>query len=427
MSSTDSNSVFFSDFASFAEAGDGTYGVPLVVEGGNLSLADHATLNLDGPFSNSAAVSLGQDSTMNVNGGGQNNDIAGDVGSFSLATGSFLNFSGGYYTLPDGSQILGAGTADVTSGTLQAGSGGFIGATTIQNFEVDPGGTVVVDELNTLVGFDNFLWTGGTVTGGSFGVTFDAYNLTINTATGVTLQGACIMQIPFTGTWVAGPITLSQFSVIHLQGIFTDQANSTMNAGDLTPVDFFMDFSSAFTERGDGTYGVPFVESSGAVVSVVQGSTLNLNDGGSSAGNFSVDATSVLNFGANYTLSNGAILNGAQNGQVVVVNGVTLTFDSGTGGLVAIAGITLNVEGGAFVAWVSGDIEAANGAAIINQGTFNAESDNTLFSDCTTAFTNLGGTLEKTGGSGTTTIDGNFFSIDGTVVAFTGTISIPGC
>jgi hypothetical protein len=369
-------------------------------------------------------VSVVQGSILNLNESGTS------AGSFLVDGSSTLNFTSDY-TLTQGCSLAGvpnAGTGQVAvvGGTLE-----LIGLSTAQNIEVDAGGTVAGRGQLKVGG--SFLWTGGTIRLGrdlSVPVVEILPNatLTINTTSGVTLSDdTTALQIDSgaTANWLAGPISLQDSEIVNL-GDFFDQAGNAITG--LAPG--FDNFGLFAEDSGSSVnFAVRLINEGTGTVSVVQGSALNVDGGGFNLGTFLVDGSSTLNFTANYTLSGGSSLSGAPGagaGQVQVSNGATLTFDSGSG-FVDISGVTLTVGNGASVAWVSGDIHADSGATIVNNGTFDAESDNTLTTDplCTTTIVN-NALLEKTGGTGTTFIFGGFTN-SGLVIAFTGSFAFPGC
>jgi hypothetical protein len=417
------NAGQFAVFSGTGLSGDGSPGLEFINLGSFLEFSSGTGIDI--PFFNIGAVTVEPGAALSLFGGGDNGLLGGGPGAFIVDAGATLQFSFVDYTLINGTQLTGAGTVLVTGGTLDIGLSG-ADVVNAQNIE-NAGG--VIQGFGDLEINSEYLWTGGAVEGN---VTVNIVgSMTINSLFGVTLDGnaAILIEPEGTANWLAGPIYINSNASIVNAGLFIDQAASFVSGTTTNP--FALTNIGTFDEDS-GTpvnIDVPFTNSQFAVVNIVQGSTLNLNGGGSSAGNFSVDASSVLCFEANYTLNDGASFTGETGsgaGQVMIANEASLNLDSGTGS-VAISGVTLTVESGTAVNWLSGDIDATSNAAIVNQGGFVAYSDNTLFSDCTTIFVNLGGALLKDAGAGTTTIQGDIANIDGTIVAFTGSIFTPGC
>jgi hypothetical protein len=173
----------------FQEVGGTDIDVGFINEPGSvLVLAQGGILTLNADFTNNGAVSVIETGLLNIAGGGDNG-ISGPLGSFFVDPSSTLNFAGGIYTLVGGTQLTGAGTYDVTGGTLQAGQT-FLDTVTAQNFEVDADGTVGGGQLHVL---GQFLWTGGTVSVLETDIESGA-SLSLNgvTEAGVTLDGATL-------------------------------------------------------------------------------------------------------------------------------------------------------------------------------------------------------------------------------------------
>ena len=392
---------------------------------------------------NPALVTTGtlivQSGTFNPVGGGSSTNATDEV-----ASGATLNLNGGNTFTVNGSlRGTGAGLVLLASGTVNVSSASF-------NF--DPG---------------LFQWTGGTIQGG---------NLT--NLGSITIAGS--------GTPTLSNATLTDLSTIDWTGgVLAIKANASL--GVQAGVVFEDSGGTAITSDGTGALNVqgtflqdpaaPALEIDAAInnsgIMKFQGSTLTATGGGSSSGSFDTVAGNSLvltagNFrfvGASFLDAGLVDLNGASatiqgsvSAQSFEVDAGSLNSGTGssnvltpsvlfhwTGGtvgsyfvvsplaLTTIDGAstktlngTLNLVGS--TTWSNGPISAGSGSTINNSGLFNTTFDGTLsgnsLGSSQEAFNNTG-TLEKTGGTGSTTIN-SILNNSGIVSVLTGTLKPTG-
>jgi hypothetical protein len=308
--------------------------------------------------------------TMSFTGGGSSS------GSFEIAEGAILAFSGGNHTLDAEATLTGPGTNTVTLGSLNvAGSYDVIGGTRVT------GGTASFSGSIESIGA--FTMSAGTVTFAGDG-TIDALNATIS---GGTLNTEDRIDIAGEFNWTGG--TLAGAGLIHangpttlsgsqrtLNGQLQLNAPTTWSAGNIRSgqggsltIDEFVLFDTTFdgavllsgggtsviTNRGifikSGGFGAAgtaissaFNNTLGATIEVASG-ILSLNGGGTSSGAFLVATNSTLQFsgGSNF-LDNASSVGGAGGILFSTGNALVEGLVSVTGGL-TVSGGTVRFTG----------------------------------------------------------------------------------
>jgi hypothetical protein len=351
---------------------------------------------IGGPLNDSGTVSV-QSGTLQLGGGGAS------TGSFSVAAGDTLDFTGGTQNLAAASAISGAGMVKVNGGTLNVG-GGFtanamvVGGAAYFNGTAGPASSVTV--ASGTLGGSGLLtvsgpmsWTGGNLSGG---------NGTVRVLAGGTLSIAPTSQVKFenytlevagTGTWTGTA------QVYGGQAILRVASGGTLNIQGDPSLAFNTYWAWAPTLNVVGTLnrttspnaaviGGP-LNDSGTVS--VQSGTLRLTAGGTSTGAYQVAAGDTLDFNnGTHTLTAASRISGAgvvnfSGGSVgiagsyavaspTLVSGGTASFNGtadSTGSLTVSAG-TLNGSGlltvGGAMNWTGGSLSGGNGTVRVLAG-----------------------------------------------------------
>ena len=264
-------------------------------------------------------------------------------GTFEVSANAFLQF-GGSYTLSVAASVTGAGSANFSSGTINAGGTyNLTGTNTFSGAAVNFSGNYALTNrpLTISAGAVNFNaggvvnLTGLTLSGGTLGGTLpvpvngpfawsggvlaNAGGVTLNGTSSLTGAGNNSMQLD--GLLInAGTLTWggSGNNLLFASGTLTNLATgtititadvSTSNGGGANV------FGNAGLLRKTGGTGTTAMNSGVAFVNSgdvqVQSGTFNVVGGGSASGTFEVSANAFLQFGGSYTLSVAASVTGA--------------------------------------------------------------------------------------------------------------------
>jgi hypothetical protein len=403
-------------------------------------------------FNNTSAVNI-QSGTLSLSGGGTTTG----TGSFSVPSGTDLDFAGGTYNLALGSSVTGAGNFSVSSGTVNengtfnvggtntfsAGTANFLGAYTISGNTVNivagtanfmPSGAIapgllslaggILGASNTVTVSGMTTWTAGTIQGN--GTVNPLGGLTISGAGTKSLNGGTLINAA-TATWNGGNIYCYGSAVLSNapSGTFNETFAGTMTLQTGSPL--FANAGQFNVNPGSGgTASISVAFNNSSTVNIQSG-TLSLSGGGTttSTGSFSVPAGTTLDFSSGtYSLALGSSVTGAGNFSVsgATVNesgtfnvGGTNTFSAGTAnflGAYTISGNTVNIVAGTANFMPSGAI--APGLLSLAGGILGAS--NTVTVSGMTSWT--AGTIQ-----GNSTVN----PVGGLTISGTGTKSLSGC
>jgi hypothetical protein len=405
------------------------------------------------PFNNAATGTVDvRSGTLSLSGGGTD---AG--GTFTFQNGGVLDLTGGSSPTLTGSYTgSGAGTVSLANGALVIGASG-----ATFNF---PAGL--------------FQWTGGNIDARAGALTNQANTgfITISGSNDVFLLGT--LNNAGTITQANPPssfnrLNFSDSAVLNNTGLYDIQENNEAMRlfGGSGPARSFNNFGT-LQKSGPATAGtttlgtVPFNNDAAGLVNVTVAGTLSLSGGGADAGGtFTFQNGGVLDLtGGSTTATLTGTYTGSGSGTVSLASG---TLNVGTGGA------TFNFPSGLFQ-WTGGNIDArtdiltnaatgflalnasaelfllgtlnnagtitqtaagsrlnfADSAVLNNTGLYDIQEDGQVMrlfggSTLARAFNNLsGGILQKSAGTGTTTVGDVPFNNPGTVGALSGTLSI---
>jgi hypothetical protein len=357
---------------------------------------------------------------------------SGPGATMLAGAGSLLLFNTGPFTIADGGTIIGSGTTGVSGANLT-----FAGAGTISTTLSFSAGFITGSGPLAING--PLLWTGG------------QFGLTAGTATannGITISGIgskvmsayhLINIATATANWSGGGgVFLGSASLFENQGTFNATGDATMqNNGGANST--FLNagvFNKSSTANATTNIIIPFVNP--GTVNVNSG-TLAFGGGGTSTGNFviapgatlfftggytvgptgtiggagtlSVNATTLIVVGSNYTISSplsffGGFISGT--GVLSLTGPLAWTGGTFTGGGTATASNGITITGPntkslsayrlinaatSTATWGGASVFLGSGAVFENQGTFNATNDAT--------FGNNGGAVSFIVNSGT--------------------------
>jgi hypothetical protein len=441
-----------------------------------------ATFVNSGIVQKSAGTSTSTISVAFIN-AGPSGMVAAQRGTLSLAGGGnsssvFAVDGGATLTIPSGSTyVLQAGASETGAGTLQVSGGTLTVAAdvAVQNLVVSSG---TLNGATTLTLMGACTWSGGTM--GGTGTT------TVASGASLALPGTSATSLDTRQLINSGTITLAGASnlVARNGATVTNQAGAVFDIQSNNSLVLFAGSQASFNNAGTlrksngsglSTIGVTLSNMGPTGIVSVQTGTLNLAGGGNSTGNFAVDGGAILGMpsGSTFTLQPGASETGAgtlqvSGGTLTAADDVSvqnLTLSSGTvngagnltltgtstwsGGTMADAGTT-TVANGALLA-ISGasttNLDARNlvnlgttslagssnvfvrdGAMITNQlmALFDIQTDNSLVlpNGSQASFINWG-TLQKSGRTGTSLISVDFTN-NSLIAVQSGTLRLSG-
>ena len=372
-------------------------------------------------------------------------------GTFTVASGASLEFSAYTHTFSGSYSGSGAGSPQLTGGTLEVDAGGV-------TFNFSGGG---------------FEWTGGKITGGT--LTNDGL-FVIAGSSSKNLDGARITNRSTTNVTGTGTVYFKNDAVFDNQAgaTFDVQTDVTLSYSSGTVTRF--DNAGTVTKSGSGTAIINMTFNNGNTVNV-NGGTLQLGGGGTHGSTFNVSAGGILKFaGGTHSLGDGSTFTGSGTSEIT---GGTVNSDGTGTGTVVNAGATLALSGGTLggdgkmavngtFEWSGGTVKGngsftvngsmdisgngnktLDGRTITNQGTasvtgtgtvyfrngavfdnqagatFDVQTDLSLshFLGATTSFNNAG-TVRKSGGTGTATFALVFNNQGGTIDVQSGILNL---
>jgi hypothetical protein len=387
-----------------------------------------------------------------------------NLGSYSVAPGASLSFTGGTNHLIAGSSLTGGGQYYLTGGTLSVDG----------NVNAPPdftlaGGSLAGAGTLTITG-TTFNWTGGTMAG--TGTTIVAADGTLNLSSSIdrTLDNRTLSTAGAVNFSGAGRLITGNGAVINNSGTWTLAGDEQIlyNFGSLPT---FNNNGTLTKSAGLATGQIAMAFNNAGTLNVNSG-TLQLTNTGIDTGKFNVSASGTLQFlNATSTLQTTATIVGAGlvrldsgslvvNTPISVVNfaqsggtlsgssilTVTSVMDwtsgnqSGTGSTVIPTGATLNLSGGfdrvldnrtlntagAVNFSGAGRLIAGNGAVINNSGIWTLAGDEQILYNFGSLPTfNNNGTLTKSAGLGAAVI-GMAFNNAGTLNVNSGTLQLTG-
>jgi autotransporter-associated beta strand protein len=290
---------------------DGVGAAPSITNAGTFRKSTStSTIDIGFAMNNTGMVDV-QKGTMNLSGGGTS------AGSFNVASGATLGFTGGTHYL-GGATFTNAGTINIAVATATFNSFASIPGTV--NFS---SGTLNGTATMSFTG--PVTWTGGTMSGS--GATLTQGGITLSGSGDTYLDGRTL-QIVGTATFTGsnylhgrngGTFYNSNPSwIVDLQG-----TNNFVNDGGATPV--ISNYGTFRKSTSASTINVGFAMNNYGSVQVQTG-TLNLAGGGTGSGSFSVSAGATLGFtGGTFNLGGNIF----DNANIININGATLTSDSG--------------------------------------------------------------------------------------------------
>ncbi|MBP6900354.1 MAG: filamentous hemagglutinin N-terminal domain-containing protein [Burkholderiaceae bacterium] len=376
-----------------------TSGNALIHYTGTTVIDNAGTLNLNASGSHTlSATSLHNSGLVNVNAGTLVLSANGsDSGSYAVASGATLDFSGGTRTLDTASSVSGAGTLRVSGATVHGnGTLGLVNtgaAIVVGSGTLNLGGAVSGTLAPTSV-------SGGTLNfNNSSAVTLPSLTLTGGTIGGsgdVIVSGAFNVTGSYANLTGSGSLTTLGTSTVNLASVsggYLGMNRPWINQGTLNIAgdDFvYLGLPSGGTStltNADGatlnissTSGNALIHYTGTTV-IDNAGTLNLN----ASGSHTLSATSLHNSGLVNVNAGTLVLsaNGSDSGSYAVASGATLDFSGGTRTLDTASSVS-----GAGTLRVSGATVHGNGTlGLVNTGAAIVVGSGTL---------NLGGAVSGT-------------------------------
>ncbi|HEX7139352.1 MAG TPA: hypothetical protein VF219_15965, partial [Vicinamibacterales bacterium] len=234
-----------------------------------------------------------QSGTFSISGGGTAN------GPISMAGGAILDFPSGSYTMTANGTVSGAGTLQVSGGTVSIG-----GVTSPGSFIMTAGTLTGAGFLNT----NTMQWSGGTITGtggtqlnGGGSGTFDGANADM------ILDGRSFNDYGYISyTTTTKSLYLTNSAMFSVYGTFDIQADGSIEDGGvggavvIAPNGFFL------KSNGSGTSTIFPATTNTATVLAASG-TLNFAGNGTHTGSFFSSSPATLAFSASSTFLNGFV------------------------------------------------------------------------------------------------------------------------
>lgn len=400
-------------------------------------------------------------------------------GTISATSDNSVNFAGGINSTVTNNGVFekSAGSGDTTisgvnfinSGTIDAQTGRILFATNGAVFDAGSiftgAGEIAITALSAFNGgftSSNLVFESGTATGTNAALTGTAdfesgtmagsWNIAAGAALDLTTGGNKVLNaatVTNDGTinWQAGNIfTISDSKLIN---------NATITATSDNSISFGGGVNSTFTNTGtfrksaglgDTTIsGLNFVNSgtidaqTGRILFATNGAVFDAGSIFTGAGEVAITALAAFNGGftsSNLVLESGTVTgtNAALTGNADWESGTMVgSWNVGAGSAldVTTAGNkTLNaatVTNDGTINWQDGNIFMISNSKLVNNGTMTATSNDSIAFDggAASTFTN-NGLIEKTGGSGTTTLaSGISLDNNGTINVLSGTIALP--
>ncbi|HUP61678.1 MAG TPA: hypothetical protein VNA69_14805 [Thermoanaerobaculia bacterium] len=321
-------------------------------------------------FNNNGVLNVNSGTLRLANGGTS-------TGAYNVASGAKIQFYGGTHGLGATAPLGGAGSVQVTGGTVNvAADYNITGGTTVDGGTLNLNGTATATgplslssgafNLNTAAAFT---FTTFSMTGGTFGgtaaititTTFGWSGGTINRSGIITLPGTCTTTISGASTKYlhqvtinnSGPATSTTSAYVYLYNgaVFNNLGGATYDiqsdAGYYQGSGTLSQFNNSGTLTKSGGTGIKdfyFILNNDGQVNVQSG-TLRLGNGGTSSGDFNVSSGAKLQFYAGtFSLSATVSITGA--GQVQATGGtVNHAGDYDVTGALTVDGGTFNLGG----------------------------------------------------------------------------------
>jgi hypothetical protein len=424
--------------------GGGTFALnsSSITGAGNVELTGGVSVSIAQTYSVTGLTDVSNDSTLSLQGGD-----GGSSGSFTVDSGSALDFGDGTFTFGTSAGISGAGNVTIDGATVSfEGSYSVGGATEIDSGSAccNTGAGVTLASLTltggTLTGSDTLTvtgptaWDGGTMAGtgvtdakggleiqqgeGNDPLTLDARTLinegtaTVDgSSTNLSLEDGAAIENDASGTRsftddnalslganATGSETFTNYGILEKSGglgvntLGTDLVNS----------------GTVDVQKGTLSLQGSTTTSSGAFISEA-GATLDFGAGGftltstgsvSGAGNVTISGATVA-FGGSYTVSGATIIDGGSGdfstGQTVTLPTLTLSSGVLTGSdTVKVTGLTTWTGG---LMGGSGTTDAVGGLALGQDNATLALDTRTLINESAAVFTGAGATLNVTSGA----------------------------
>ena len=438
--------------------------------GDNLALENGATFINNGSFD----IQTGQNVVTSSTGTFVNiGTVLKTTGATNSFTASLINNTGGIFDIAINSiNLQGAGTFNgdlvIANNTLTLATGGNY---TFSNGSSISGGTLTlgggdITIFGTATLNSDIVWSSSAsaISGGTLAIA-NTGQMTINgddiSNNPRVLDGATITNNGTT-VFVTGAgdnlalengatfINNGSFDIQTGQNVVTSSTGTFVNIGTVLK-----------TTGATNSFTASLINNTGGIFDIAINS-INLQGAGTFNGDLVIaNNTLTLATGGNYTFSNGSSISGGTltlgGGDITIFGTATLNSDivwsssasAISGGTLAIAntgqmtingddisnnprvldGATIDNAGLVILATGAADNFALENGAIFNNnpgGTFDFQVNQSVVSGSTGTFNNLGGTLSKTAGAGTSTISTTFANTGGIVDITFGTLSLGG-
>ncbi len=371
-------------------------------------------------------------------------------GTIDVQSGATVTGTGASFDNANGGTIKGAGTLVVSSTTFTnsgtIGPGASAGTLSITG-NVALASTSVIDiELEAVATFDVLAISGTAALNGTLNVTYlGGYTPSVSddfaVITNVGTQSGMFSSVSvpfgsiFSTAYNANDVTLTATSASTVNEWDTDSSGDWNTAGNWSLNHVPLSSEAVLIDRSAGTYTITISSGTQAVAQLSSEENIVI-----SGGSLDIAGDSTIN--GDFTLSGGT-LQGAGDLTVTGTFGWSGGTMSGTGTTTIPSGGALNISGASdhlfdtrtinnsgtttFTATSAGDLDFANGAVFNNLsgGVFDIQSDSVVLdfiAGTEGAFNNVG-TLRKSAGTGTSTID-IAFNNTGAVDVQTGTLSL---
>ncbi len=302
------------------------------------------------------AVTFNNDGgTVNVNTGRITLTGSGALNSnFSIATGAYLKFNGGTYSLTDGFNFSGSGIVEIDNATLNS-----LGTSPIPN----SGSSVVVNLSANAILSGNFNvngtmnWNGGTISGsGSLTVNASAV-LNISGSNDKYISSGKVLLNNGTVNWTGGNISFWNTSTINNQssGNFNIQTDANLLWGGESGAKTFENNGTITKSIASGITSTDVTFTNYGTLNINNG-TFRISGGGTNSGSISAASGATLIFNSDFILSSSSNISGAgtskfSNGPVTIAGTFnllgTVLIDGGTANFNQNASIgTFNLSSG---------------------------------------------------------------------------------
>ena len=345
--------------------------------GANLTFTNSATgiYNKQSAGTKDTTVSFTNAGTVNVdvgilqfNGGGSS------AGTIDADAGTTVRFTTNY-SVPDASKLVGAGTYELTSGTLSTG-----GSLNVTTFNQTSG---TLSTTSPLALTKTFNWSGGNWNSGGTTTIASTGILNLSSGSSHDFNGHVIVNDGTINWSGSGGFAASGGATLTNNGTFNDSSTGIFNGTGTSGANL------TFTNSAGANYNVSVSKSlpvsfTNAGTLTVSAGTLNLSGGGSNSGAIAVSAAgATVQFSNNFSLASTSTLTGAGN---FSLTGGTLSLDAGT---VSFPNLTLN----------GGTLAGAGTPTIANLTHANGSIASNTFTLTGTGSTWTGGNWNGTAGS----------------------------